>query len=500
MTDIGIALELTGVGKRYPGTLAVDRVDLTICSGEVHALVGENGAGKSTLVKMMAGAFRDYTGRIAINGKEVALHSPAAARASGIQLIHQELSLAPALSVMENVLAGRLPRRGAILVDRRQALREAQECLARVGLEVDPLTPVEDLSQHEAQLVEIAKALANLPCILLLDEPTSALSRHEVERLFELLRRLRSLGIAIVYISHHLTEVMAIADRVTVMRDGRRAATERICDVTARQIASLMVGGAAASPPAVHGPSTANASMPKVRAERLSRFGFFREISFEIGAGEVVGLAGLSGSGRTELARSLCGIDPLDEGELYMDGDRVTPRSLRQAVEKRIAYVTEDRKNLGLALRLTVVENALVFPARGRARAGEGVKALLKELRLEPPNTSRSIRDLSGGNQQKVLLAKWLATDPSLLILDEPTRGVDVGARAIIHTAIARAAKRGAAVLLISSDIDELVSLAGRILILRRGRLCGELRGADATEENVLLAISDDLPETEAGA
>jgi ribose transport system ATP-binding protein len=497
MSDIGIALEMTGVGKRYPGTLAVDRVDLTVRSGEVHALVGENGAGKSTLVKMMAGAFRDYTGRIAINGKEVALHSPAVARASGIQLIHQELSLAPALSVMENVLAGRLPRRGGIFVDVGQARREAEKCLARVGLDLDPLTLVEDLSQHEAQLVEIAKALANRPCILLLDEPTSALGKHEVERLFELIRRLRSMGIAIVYISHHLPEVMAIADRVTVMRDGRRATTERISDVTPQQLASLMVGGAADSTSSEARPAAADGAEPRVRAERLSRFGFFRDISFEIRAGEVVGLAGLSGAGRTELARSLCGIDPLDEGTLFLDGERATPRNLRQAVRSRIAYVTEDRKNLGLALRLSVDENALVSPTPRAAGSAKGVRALLEELRLDPPDTSRPIRELSGGNQQKVLLAKWLAADPSLLILDEPTRGVDVGARAIIHSAILRAAQRNAAVLLISSDIAELVSLADRIAILRRGRLCGELRGAEASEKSVLLAISHDAAEAE---
>jgi len=495
MSEFGVALELKGVSKHYPGTLAVDRVDLCVYSGEVHALVGENGAGKSTLMKIIAGAFGDYTGEILLNGRPVELRTPALARAAGIGMIHQELSLAPPLSVAENVLAGRLPARRGWL-DRRSMLREARRALAHVGLEdLGPQTPVEDLSQHEAQLVEIAKALFNQPCILVMDEPTSALSRQEVLRLFEIIRGLRRHGIAVVYISHHLSEVFEVADRVTVLRDGRKVASCAIDEVTSREIVEMMIGGAASDLVA------ARATPPgevRLKVEGWTRWGFFHDCSFEVRAAEILGIAGLAGAGRSELARSLCGIDPCDGGRLWLDGREIAPRDYAEAIAAGLAYLSEDRKAQGLALRLTAAENLLsaVIPRHTRwgiyrRRAGGGLlRRLIACLQIQPSDPRRETATFSGGNQQKILLAKWLATDPEVLILDEPTRGVDVGAKRIIHRAIAEVADRGTCVILISSDLPELVGLSDRILVMRRGRLAGEMSGPTCTERSVLLAAN----------
>ncbi|MBI2301350.1 MAG: sugar ABC transporter ATP-binding protein [Armatimonadetes bacterium] len=496
---MSVALELHGVSKSYPGTPAVREVDLQIRAGEVHALVGENGAGKSTLMKILAGSFDDYTGEVLMDGRPVELRAPALAKAAGIGMIHQELSLAPPLSLAENILAGRLPSRRGLL-DRAALRREAVRCLDLVGLShLEPETPVEDLSQHEAQLVEIAKALGNQPRILVMDEPTSALGREEVERLFGIIRRLRELGIAIVYISHHLPEVFALADRVTVLRDGRCVGTRAIGEVTSKQVVELMIGGSAASLYARRANPPGEALL---RVEDLTRWGFFHHCSFEVRAGEVVGLGGLAGAGRSELARSLCGVDPRDGGVVRLAGRALAPHRYADAVRAGLAYLPEERKSQGLALRLSVMENLLAAVIPRCCRAGVYQPARepalrgrwLDGLNVQPPDPLREVGTLSGGNQQKVLLAKWLATDPRVLILDEPTRGVDVGAKAIIHRAIAEAADRGTGVILISSDLPELVGLADRVLILRRGRLVGELSGPGCTEEAVLLAANGEEP------
>jgi ABC-type sugar transport system ATPase subunit len=494
MAETGVALQMQGVSKRYPGTLAVDGVDLTVYAGEVHALIGENGAGKSTLTKMIAGAFGDYTGRILVSGREVALHSPAVAKANGIQMIHQELSLAPALSIAENVLAGRLPARGPLL-NRKAMLAEARRCLARMGLRLDPETPVEEISQHEAQLVEIAKALGNNPCILVMDEPTSALGRDEVERLFEVIRNLRRQGLAIIYISHHLPEIFEIADRVTVLRDGKKVATRRMSEVTPAELVEMMVGRSVSD---LYARRETRPGPEKLRVENLSRYGFFHNVSLAVREGEILGICGLSGAGRSELARSISGIDPVDAGCVRLGGSPVTPRGYREAIRAGIAYLTEDRKSQGLALRLDVAANILsaIIPRqctaglyfRGR---GKGLLAdLIDTLQVHPPDPSRPAGNLSGGNQQKVLLAKWLATGPKVLILDEPTRGVDVGAKVVIHKAIAELADRGKCIVLISSDLPELVGLADRIVIMRKGHLIGRLPDDRRSEAAALLAAN----------
>jgi ribose transport system ATP-binding protein len=417
------------------------------------------------------------------------------ARQNGIAMIYQELSLAHPLSVAENLLAGRLPLQAGLL-DRREMVRQARQLLERVGLgELDPLAEVGQLSQHEMQLIEIAKALGRDPRIIVMDEPTSALTREEVERLFGIIGALKAEGLAIIYISHHLQEIFQVADRVTVMRDGRQIGTYPVAEVSSGKLAELMVGHTVAE---MYSGVNTRFGPEVFRAEGLWRHGFFHDVSFAVRSGEVVGFCGLSGAGRTEIARSVAGLDPLDLGRLFLKGRRVRIRNMGQAVARGIAYLTENRKSEGLALRLSVANNltAVILPAlsrwflynpsRGRPRIGRQIDY----LKITPANPALEVSNLSGGNQQKVLLGKWLASEPTLLILDEPTRGVDVGAKEVIHDAIMELSRAGMAIILISSDLPELVGLSNRVLVIREGRLIKELPREACSEESVLLAAN----------
>ena len=491
-----LALEMREVSKRFPGTLAVDRVSLEVRAGEVHALVGENGAGKSTLMKMLAGSFDDYSGQIAINGKVVPLHSPALAKKHGVGMIYQELSLAKPISIAENLLVGRLPTRRGIL-DRAELRTQTRHWLGEVGLDLDPDVPVEDISPHEAQLVEIAKVLATSPAILVMDEPTSALSREQVERLFVIIDGLKKKGLAIIYISHHLPEIDRVADRVTIMRDGRKVATRVMSETSREDIVQMMVGKLGEGVSAHARDTTARVAGAEVlRVEKLSRWGFFHDIDFTGHAGEIVGICGLAGAGRSELARVLVGLDQKDAGRVLIDGKEVNITSMAQALKAGIAYLSEDRKTEGLALKMSIAENALagVIPRLSSAgvyfpgRANDLLSRLMNELVVSPNDPKRMVGNLSGGNQQKVLLAKWIACEPRVLILDEPTRGVDIGAKRVIHEAIRRLTDAGHCVILISSDLPELVGLADRVMIMRQGRFTREMPRSACTEESVLLA------------
>jgi ABC-type sugar transport system ATPase subunit len=491
---IGLALEMRQVGKTFPGTIAVDSVDFEVYAGEVHALVGENGAGKSTLMKMLAGSFDDYTGQIFINDREVSLHSPSVAKGYGIGMIYQELSLAKPLSIAENILAGHLPRKGRF-IDRAAMHSEAKRLMARVGLDLDPDLPIEDISQHEAQLVEIAKVLGNNPCILVMDEPTSALSREEVERLFAIIDVLKKRGLAIVYISHHLPEIFRVADRVTVMRDGKKVATKDVAAATREEIVQMMVGRSVKE---FYKRRQREIGKTRYTVKNLSRWGFFHGVDFEARRGEILGICGLSGAGRSELARVLVGLDPADSGSMELDGEKLQGKGMAYYLAKGVAYLTEDRKSEGLALRLPVEDNILATIIKALTRgvffnkkAGAGtMDKLIKELSVYPPDPSRTVGNLSGGNQQKVLLAKWLAGQPKVLVLDEPTRGVDIGAKMIIHEAFERLADAGNTVILISSDLPELVGLSDRVMIMRKGRFTKELPYERCTEEILLLAAN----------
>ena len=493
------ALEMRGVSKRFPGTLAVNQVDFSVMPGEVHALVGENGAGKSTLMKMIAGSFHDYTGEIYVSGKKVNLFSPRIAKEAGIGMIYQELSLARPISIYENLLVGRLPvRKGLPLVDKKKAIETARELLGRVGLShIDPEIPISEISQCEAQLVEIAKVLGNNPNIIVMDEPTSALSSEEVGRLFEIIAQLKKEGMAIIYISHHLAEIFTVADRVTVMRDGQKIATCPISETNPQALIEMMVGRSVSE---FYKDRETKLGEELFRVEDLSRWGFFHHVNFSVRAGEVMGITGLAGAGRSELARAIVGVDQIDAGKLFLEGKEVRFKNMHEAIDAAIGYLTESRKVDGLALPQSVADNAMAaiiyrlgkwgfyHPNTKKNRAL--VQSLIDSLVVYPPQPERPVMNLSGGNQQKVLLTKWLAMKPKVLILDEPTRGVDVGAKEIIHNAIRELAASGSAVILISSDLPEMVGLSDRAIVLRNGHIIGEVGREAMSEQNLLLAAN----------
>lgn len=495
--NFGVAMRMEGVSKQFPGTLAVDNVDFEVRVGEVHALMGENGAGKSTLMKMLAGSFDDYTGKIIISGQAVDLHSPAKAKEYGIGMIYQELSLARPISIAENLLVGRLPKKG-IFLDKEKMLKEAASCLKRVGLDLDPGITVEEISQHEAQLVEIAKVLGNHPCIMVLDEPTSALSREEVERLFGIIDQLKKAGLAIIYISHHLPEIFRVADRVTVMRDGKKIDTKDIADVTPAKLVQMMVGKSITE---FYTKRDAKIGKKMIEVKHLTRYGFFHDISFTAHRGEILGIAGLSGAGRSELARSICGIDPTHEGHVRVDGNYVPPDSCPAAIKKGLFYLSENRKEDGLFLRLSITQNLVsaLIPDNSTLGVYSGLndkktaEYMIKKLEIATSSAGVDVSNLSGGNQQKVLLGKWVAAKPKVLILDEPSRGVDVGAKMKIHEAVMEIADQGNTVILISSDLPELVGLADRVMVMREGHFIGEMQKDELTEESVLLAVNGEL-------
>jgi ribose transport system ATP-binding protein len=492
-----LSLDMRGVSKQFPGTLAVDSVDFQVRPGEVHALLGENGAGKSTLMKMIAGSFSDYTGDIYIMGEKVELNSPAAAKAKGVGMVYQELSLAMPLTIAENVLAGRIPTKGKIFADKKAMKDQTIECLKRVGLgHLDPFACIKEISQQEAQLVEIAKTLGNNPSILVMDEPTSSLSREEVKLLFGIIDNLKKQGLAIIYISHHLPELFEVADRITIMRDGKKIGTYNIDEVTTKSLVEMMVGRPV-DDTAVEVQNKVFGE-EKLRVEHLTRHGFFHDISFNVRANEVLGIGGLSGAGRSELARGIVGADAINSGKIYIKGKETKIRSMSEALANGIAYLTENRKTQGLALRISIGENILspllkkhtkngIYSAK---RGESDVLAVMKELQVYPPDPTVTVGNLSGGNQQKVLLGKWVATKPQVLILDEPTRGVDVGAKMVIHDTIRRLAGEGNAVIVISSDLPELVALSDRVKIMKEGKFIGELIKGDLSEESVLLAAN----------
>lgn len=496
---INFALEMRGVSKRFPGTLAVNQVDFCVKPGEVHALIGENGAGKSTLMKMLAGSFNDYTGEIFVAGKKVDLYSPAIAKQSGIGMIYQELSLARPISIYENMLVGRLPvHKGLPFVDKKKAIREAKALLERVGLgHIDPEIPISEISQCEAQLVEIAKVLGTNPQIIVMDEPTSALSSEEVGRLFAIVQQLKAEGLAIIYISHHLAEIFTVSDRVTVMRDGQRIGTFEMTETNPQHLIELMVGRSVSE---FYKDRQSKVGEELLRVENLSRWGFFHHVNFSVRRGEILGITGLAGAGRSELARAIVGVDNVDEGKIILEGKEVRFNSMHEAIDAGLGYLTESRKTDGLALTQSIADNALTSIIYRRAKMGlyngkskenrELVKELIDQLVVYPAEPERPVANLSGGNQQKVLLCKWLAMKPKVLILDEPTRGVDVGAKEVIHNAVRELAAAGNAVILISSDLPEMVGLSDRAVVLRNGQIIGEVGRADMSENNLLLAAN----------
>jgi ABC-type sugar transport system ATPase subunit len=478
------------ISKQFPGVRALSHVSLTVRFGTIHAIVGENGAGKSTLMKILSGSYTPTSGTIEIDGSDVSMQSPADAQKLGIRMVHQELNLVPDLSVAENVFLGRMPKKRG-LVDRAAMTRNAAKVLGELGAAIDPGRRLGDLTISQQQLVEIAKAYAAGPRIIVLDEPTSSLSEHEAGTLFAVLRKMRDAGIAIVYISHRLREVLDIADEVTVLRDGAMIETRPIAGVTANDMIRLMVGRDVKE---LFPKAGSTIGAPVLEVDNLSDGENFSGVGFNVRAGEIVGLTGLVGAGRTEVARAIFGLSRVTAGTIRVNGVVVAPKSPAEAVRVGIAYVPEDRKSDGIVPAMSVRENISLPVIRSLSRLGwinrgsEGKLALqyAKRFSIVPADPERRIGTLSGGNQQKAVLAKWLAAKPAVLILDEPTRGVDVGAKADIHSIVGELVAEGIAVLMISSELPEVLAVCDRVVVMHEGRAATPLLRSELAEEKIM--------------
>jgi ABC-type sugar transport system ATPase subunit len=488
---------MRGVEKRFPGVHALADVSLTLSAGEVLVLVGENGAGKSTLMKILAGALQADAGEIFIDGARVKIATPQEAQRLGIGMIYQEFTLVPQLTVPANISLGREPTRAG-LIDAPAVRARAKQVLEELGLELPFDVPVSKLSVGQQQSVEIAKALATSARIIVMDEPTAALSDRETERLFAIVRRLRAGGAGIIYISHRMDELPRIADRVTVMRDGKIVETREAPAFPPAEIVEAMVGRRlSAHFPELPAPAAGATNRLEVRG--LSRSGIFDTVSFSVRAGEIVGLAGLVGAGRTEIVRAIAGADVPSRGEVRIDGNTVRSGRIGAAIAGGIAFITEDRKAQGLVLGMTVRENVtlahlaefvdrdlLIDAARERA----ATVRMIDELRIRTPGTEQLVRNLSGGTQQKVVLAKWLLGEARVFLFDEPTRGIDVGAKSEIYKLMVELATRGAAIVMVSSDLPEVLGMAHRVLVVRGGQIVAEFDRADATPDRVIAAAT----------
>ncbi|MDF3288154.1 sugar ABC transporter ATP-binding protein [Streptomyces silvisoli] len=494
MSDRDELLRIEGIRKTFPGVVALDGVDFDLCRGEVHVLLGENGAGKSTLIKMLSGAHRPDAGRVLVDGEEVRIHDAQEAERLGIATIYQEFNLVPDLSVAENIFLGRQPRRFG-MIDRKRTEADAAELLERVGLSVSPRARVRELGIARLQMVEIAKALSLDARVLIMDEPTAVLTSGEVDRLFTIVRRLREDGVGIVFITHHLEEIAAIGDRVTVIRDGRSVG--QVPAATPRdELVRLMVGR---SIDQQYPRERTDAGAALLTVEGLTRDGVFHDVSFQVRAGEVVGVAGLVGAGRTEVARAVFGADPYDSGTVHVSGARLRRHDVNAAMAAGIGLVPEDRKGQGLVLDASVAENLGLVTLRAATRGGlvdrkaqrAAAARVAERLGVRMAGLGQHVRTLSGGNQQKVVIGKWLLANTKVLILDEPTRGIDVGAKVEIYQLINELTAAGAAVLMISSDLPEVLGMSDRVLVMAQGRMVGELPASAATQDSVMaLAVS----------
>ncbi len=492
-----------GISKAFPGVQALDRVDFEAYAGEVMALVGENGAGKSTLVKILSGVYKRDSGRIYFEGKRVEIQDPYHAQLMGISTIHQELMVTPNQTVAQNIFLGREIRRRGILgalgfVDKREMERRAKELLERVGADIPPDELVKNLSVAQRQLVEIAKALSFKAKVIIMDEPTSALGPEEVEKLFEVIKQLKEQGIAIVFISHRLEEVFRIADRITILRDGKLVGYMSREEATPDKVIYLMVnrpiGDMFRKEEVVRGE-------PILEVKNLSS-DVVKNVSFTLYKGEILGIAGLVGSGRTELVRLIFGADPKKSGEILIEGKRVEINSPEDAVKLGIGLVPEDRQNQGLILKMSVRENIGITIIKkilkflnfvDKIKLTRISEDFVRRLNIKTPSVFEKVLYLSGGNQQKVVLSKWLASEPKILILDEPTRGIDVGAKAEIHAIMSQLAKSGISIIMISSEMPEVLAMSDRILVMSEGKIVAEVPRREATQEKIMAYASGNI-------
>jgi len=491
-------LNMQKISKSFPGVRALDEVDLEVYEGEVLALVGENGAGKTTLMEILnphpapTGFYKQDSGRIFLRGEEIHPRNPGEAQALGISFIHQHFNLAPNLTVAENIFLGREPRRFKALriVDKEEMQRKTGEILDLLGVDISPGALVGSLSVAQRQIVEIAKALSRDASLIIMDEPTSALDRDETERLFSIVRRLKSREISTIFITHRLEEVFEIADRVVVLRDGRRVGAMNISDADMDTVVRMMVGRELTMFPK----QPAEIGDAIMEVEGLSRDGVLQNIGFQLRKGEILGFAGMVGAGRTEMAQALFGIDRKDSGRIYIDGQEVRITSPRDALRAGMGLVPEDRQLQGLILLMAVKENVTLpgldrisrWGVINRSKEREIADYYVDKLMIQTPSIHQPVIGLSGGNQQKVVLAKWLALKPRVLVLDEPTRGIDVGAKADVHALMSEIAGQGIGIVMISSEMPEILGMSDRIIVMAEGRITGEFTREEADQEKIM--------------
>ncbi len=487
-------VSIQNLSKSFPGVRALDRCRFELLPGEVHALMGENGAGKSTLMKVLAGVYQKDEGEIRIDGQPVEIPSPRAAQNLGISIIHQELNLMNHRSVAQNIFIGREPRgRLGIFIDSQKMERDARAIFERMHLNLDPRTPVGELTVAKQQMVEIAKALSFESRVLIMDEPTAALNNAEIDDLFRIIRQLKSHGVGIVYISHKMDELKQIADRVTVMRDGQYINTVPAATTSMEAIIAMMVGRSLFEGDAAVAPDANHDIVLEVRG--LNRGRTIKDVNFVVRKGEILGFAGLMGAGRTEVARAVFGADKVDSGEIRIHNEKVSIRTPSDAVRKGIGYLSEDRKHFGLATGMDVESNIVLATMRRFLSLGfilrrpaihETATSFVKRLGIKTPSVLQKVALLSGGNQQKIVIAKWLVRDCEILFFDEPTRGIDVGAKSEIYKLLNALAEQGRAIVMISSELPEVLRLSHRILVMCEGRITGELPAAGATQEQIM--------------
>jgi rhamnose transport system ATP-binding protein len=488
-------LRMSNISKAFAGVHALEGVKLELYPGEVHALLGENGAGKSTLVKVITGVHQPDKGEIVLSGEPVRFSDPRDANQRGISAIYQELSVFPDLDIAENIFVGRRPTTAGGFVDWARMYREAGKLMSSLGVSLDLKTKARNLSIAQQQMIEIARALSVNSRILIMDEPTSALTLNEVDELFQIVRRLRGAGTAVLFISHRLEELFQIADRVTVLRDGAYVDTRMMTGVTQDELIRMMVG------------RTVSNLFPKknvrqgdvvLRVSHLSRRGVFEDISFELHKGEILGMAGLVGAGRTEVSQAIFGVVPAEAGTIEIDGKPVRITNPRQAMEHGMAYVPEDRQHHGLVLPMDITDNITLpilnsFSRNGflaEKQAQKSAHQAATQMEVKATTVWQKARELSGGNQQKVVLAKWLSIQPRILILDEPTRGIDVGTKAAVHSLMSELADQGIAILMISSELPEVLGMSDRILVMHEGKQTGFFERSEATQEKIMLAAT----------
>ena len=491
-------LKADHITVKFPGVLALDDAQLHIKRGTVHALMGENGAGKSTLMKVLIGINRIQPGgTVEFNGQQVTITSPNDALQQGIAMVHQELSPIPEMTVADNIYLGREKMRG-LIIDKRDSIRRAQELLDKLNIRVDPTEKMKNLSIANTQMIEIAKAISYGAQLIIMDEPTSAITEVEVKHLFEMVNNLRDGGISIIYITHKMDEVFEIADEVTVLRDGQFIATKSASEIDKDGLIQLMVGRDLKD---IFNKEAVPIGESVLEIKNFTRKKEFRNVSFDVKAGEIVGMAGLMGAGRSELMMALFGVTKLEEGEVYIRGEKVEIKEPLDAIKHKIAFLTEDRKLTGLYLPLTVKENIMMtnlnqFTSGGRLQHRKMEKVCEEEVQkftIRTPSIKQKVELLSGGNQQKVLVSRWMLADPDILILDEPTRGIDIGAKSDIYALMTKLAKEGKAIIMISSELPEIIGMSDRVVIMHEGKLTGILDRSELDQERILAYAAGEL-------